>query len=244
MGQTFLSASDVTSSRADRNVCPTVVRTAGLVRLADVTLAWQSDGSFCGASAFNLEPGGAEQCLLRLPDGCDLVQASVEGVIVSPLPLGEGHVIVSPLPVGEGQGVRAWRLPLASPRRPQPIEVIFRGAAPKTSTTGRLHFETPTLGDVPIRRTLWTILLPDSWTASVPQDAATIAVGQAEMLRLRSDAAAIKSGYAASADGPAEVLRCMAGRARVCAAIRIAKPARRPLCSTFGVSSPINSPSN
>ena len=67
---------------------------------------------------------------MRLPEGYELVQASVEGVIVSPLPMrkrqdrvsplpvGEGQAVFSPLPVGDGQGVRAWRLPLASPRRP------------------------------------------------------------------------------------------------------------------------------
>jgi len=69
----------------------TAARKPGFVRLADVTLAWQTDGSFCGAAALDLEPAGVQQCLLRLPDGCELVQASVEGVIVSPLPWERGR---------------------------------------------------------------------------------------------------------------------------------------------------------
>ncbi len=78
-------------------------RKAGFVRLADVTLAWQTDGSFCGVAALDLEPGGIEECLLRLPDGYELVQASVEGVIVSPLPMGEAGPCL-PSPCGRGAG--------------------------------------------------------------------------------------------------------------------------------------------
>ena len=193
---------------------------------------------------------------MRLPEGYELVQASVEGVIVSPLPMrkrqdrvsplpvGEGQAVFSPLPVGDGQGVRAWRLPLASPRRPQRVEVIFRGAAAPDGAAGRLHFEAPSLGELPIHKMLWTVLLPESWTADVPQDAATVAIGRAQMLRLKTAAAANRSlGNAASTDGPAEVLQARPAR-HTSWGNTYPKPARRPWCSTFGVRSQISFLSN
>ena len=44
-------------------------RAAQHVRLADIRIAWQSDGGLRGTATFDLEPGKAQECLLWLPDG-------------------------------------------------------------------------------------------------------------------------------------------------------------------------------
>jgi len=65
-------------------------RTPGFVRLADVAIAWQTDGHWCGVAALDIEPGGAAQLDLRLPEGCELIQASVEDMPVVPKRIGDG----------------------------------------------------------------------------------------------------------------------------------------------------------
>jgi hypothetical protein len=148
------------------------VSAPGLVRLADVTMSRQDDGTWCGAAALDLEPCGVDELDLRLPDAGELVQASVED-----MPLDISRV---------GGGI--WRLRLASPDVPQQIEILFRGVRPKTDGSGRLCFEAPTLGDLVVRRTLWTLLLPPSWTASRPEGAAL--VEEAQLPQPRPDVAA------------------------------------------------------
>jgi hypothetical protein len=70
----------------------------GRVRLADVRLAWQADGTWHGAAAFDVEPGKLTQCPLWLPKGCRLVQTTLAGTPVDPLPASGG----------------GWLLPLTS----------------------------------------------------------------------------------------------------------------------------------
>ena len=159
---------------------------AGFVRLADITMTWCADGSCCGAAAFDLEPGGAGECPLRLPDGDELVQVSVEGIPVAPKAVGDG----------------TWRFPLASQRLPQRVEVLFRGSLPDADPTGRRNFKAPALGDLPIRQTLWTVIGPPTWVANEPEGVATVSDWRQELSRLESIAAAIESASAASSDDP------------------------------------------
>ena len=123
-----------------------------------MTLVWQADGHWCGVAALDIEPGGAEQLDLRLPEGCKLVQASVEDMPAAPKRIGDG----------------VWRLALASSDLPQRVGVVFQGVMPERDRAGQLRFESPTLGDLPVRQTLWTVFLPPSWTAEHPQGAAAV----------------------------------------------------------------------
>jgi hypothetical protein len=148
------------------------VAAPGLVRLADVTMSRLADGTWCGAAALDLEPCGVEELDLRLPAGGELVQASVEDMPLAARRIGDG----------------TWRLRLASPDVPQQIEVLFRGVRPKTDGSGRLRFESPTLGDLAVRQTFWTLLLPPSWTAGQPEGAAF--AGDAQLPQPRPDVAA------------------------------------------------------
>ena len=126
----------------------------GFVRLADIAMTWHADGTCCGAAAFDLEPGGAGECPLQLPDGYELLQVSVEGMPVAPQAVGD----------------RSWRFPLASQRLPQRVEVFFRGALGNVAENDRCTFDAPALGQWPVRQTLWTIVGPPSWPAGEPED--------------------------------------------------------------------------
>jgi len=143
-------------SRKDERGQP--AQTPGFVRLADVAMVWQASRNWCGVAALDLEPGGAEELDLRLPEGCELIQASIEDMPAAPRRIGNG----------------VWRLALASSDSLRRIGVIFRGVMPEMDGAGRLRFEPPTVGDLPVRRTLWTVFLPPSWSAENPQGAALV----------------------------------------------------------------------
>ncbi len=152
------------------------------VRLADIVLAWRNDGSYCGTAAFDIEPGGSV-CPLHLPPGCEPVHVSVEGVPVTPQAVGNAD----------------WRLPLSSERLPQRVEVLFRGTMSPGDRAGRRIFAAPTLGDLPVEQTVWTVIGPPSWRADQPQSVA-ITSWQRDLLRLKSAAVAMESAYAMSSD--------------------------------------------
>ncbi|MCD4727598.1 MAG: hypothetical protein K8R46_08050, partial [Pirellulales bacterium] len=148
-----------------------VAGVAGSVRLADVALAWQSDGRLRGAAVLEIEPGGVARRSLRLLDGCELIQATVAGMPVSPRRIDDN----------------LWRLSLASADEPQRIEVVFSGLLPEADRAGRVRFDAPTLAgvicrtgcqpvprstDMPVRRTRWTVGVPAGWLVSDPQGAA------------------------------------------------------------------------
>ncbi len=149
---------DKSSDVAGKGAGGRAARTPAFVRLADVAIARQTSGHWCGAATLDVEPGGAEQLDLRLPGGCELIQASIEDVPAMPKPIGDG----------------VWRLALASPQLRQRVGVIYRGVVPATGGRGRLRFESPTIGDLPVRQTLWTVFLPSSWTAENPQGATAV----------------------------------------------------------------------
>ena len=119
--------------------------------------------------------------------------------------------------------MRAWRLPLSSPSRPQRVEVVFRGSSSEMSATNRLHFQAPTLGDMPVRKTLWTVLLPPSWMADGEE----------------IDASCRRPAM----NRPAEMLRRTGGESQIVRRY-VSEAGRRRLRSTFGGFSPIGCPSD
>jgi hypothetical protein len=123
-----------------------------------MTLARQADGKWCGAATLDIEPGDAEELDFRLPGGCELIQALIEDMPAAPKRIGDG----------------VWRLALASSDLPQRIGVVFQNLTPEAGRTGRLRFTSPTLGNLPVRQTLWTVFLPPSWTADNPEGAVAV----------------------------------------------------------------------
>jgi len=119
-----------------------------------------------------------------------LVQLSVADVPTSPLP----------------QRDNAWRVPLGPARLPQRIEVVFAGTlADAGSHTGRC-FDAPTLGDLPVSETLWTVVGPADFAAGEPEAGEPLSPWQSEMARLRNTAAMIQSAAAVGDDDPQKIL--------------------------------------
>ena len=195
-----------------------------------MTVSWCDDGRCHGTAVYDLEPGGARECLLHLPNGYELIQMSVEGMPVAPEEKGDSpHLCEAPSGPSRQMGTvplfryggTAWRFPLASQRLPQRVEVLFRGNMPHADRAGRHEFQAPTLGDLPVRQTLWTVIGPDAWQiGNLPHDSAILTVSspwQQELMRLRSTAACI----AAAADDPNETPRWYPRWARRLAASRV-----------------------
>ena len=95
----------------------------GRVRLADIRIAWQLDGTCHGAATFDVESGNAAECPLSLPAGFRLIQTSVGGVPMPPLAAGGG-----------------WTCRLGPAGAAQRVEVVFDGGAdgmPDDETAGQ-----------------------------------------------------------------------------------------------------------
>ncbi len=147
------------------------------VRLADVRLAWQADGLLRGAAAFDLEPGGQKFCPLLMPVGSELVSVAIDGLPVAPLVLGPNQ----------------WQLPLVSERLPQRIGAVFRSTLSAPLGGGPRNFSAPSLGDLPVTQTLWTILSPPQLVPKTGNDRNTVPLYQQQWLRLHNAAMLITS---------------------------------------------------
>lgn len=121
------------------------------IRLADLRIAWQSDGSGRGVATFDIESGTASQCALTMPSGTRLLYLTVAGVPVDPPPTGEANCLVS-LRAGSQQRVET----IFS------IEDLTESGGPGGVWTTRRRFSAPKLGDLPIEQTEWTIAGPQS----------------------------------------------------------------------------------
>lgn len=119
-------------------------RVAGVpqVRLADVTVALPESGHGLGVISFDLEPAGLAACEVRVPPMQRLIQATVAGKPAVMQPLEHNR----------------YRLLLQHEQLSQHIEVLF-ALSPDESTTARTQqLVTPTLADIPVERTLWTVI--------------------------------------------------------------------------------------
>ena len=159
---------------------------AGSVRRADVALAWQSDGSLRGAAVLEVEPGGVAERTLRLPDGCELIQATVNGMTTSPRRAGDN----------------LWRLSLPSADEVQQLEVVYRGRVTGADRSDRVRFDAPLLTDAPVQQIRWIIAAPADRLLSDPQGAAVAGPWQpADILRRAISGLHPTVNQYASADG-------------------------------------------
>lgn len=156
------------------------------VHLADVHVAWQSDGSYRGAVAFDLEPGRLSECPLWMPQGACLLQVTVADVPVSPL----------------SDGADAWRIPLGAARLPQRVEVTYAGTLPPGVSAARRRFDAPMPGNLPVLQTLWTVAGPESFEAGVLEGGETSPAWSGELARLKSAATMLQLSAAFGDDDP------------------------------------------
>jgi hypothetical protein len=169
---------------------PDPQRDTAKVRLADIRITWRDDATFRGLAMFDLEGGRLSECSLRLPEGCKLVEFSVDEILTSPLP----------------DGPDAFRVPLARSRLPRRIEVIFTGILPSVRSDGQYHFQAPALVGLPVEQTLWTIAGPTALKAGEPAGAKILQPWQRELIRLKCLSVLIQSATAVGEDDPKKMM--------------------------------------
>jgi hypothetical protein len=117
------------------------------VVLADLEITCAADGELAGTAIFDLQPSGAASCELELPDGCQLVNATVADL---PAML-------------ESLGSQRWRVTHGPRQLAQQIQVVYQGHwSLPSSRTARQTIRPPRLVGIPVERTLWTIRTTDS----------------------------------------------------------------------------------
>jgi hypothetical protein len=140
------------------------------VFLADVSLAWTTEGGCHGVAQFDLQSAGLSHCWLRLPAGHRLVQVTVAGVPTTPLRGKEGR----------------WQIALSPSGLPQRVEVLFTGRLAAPGRAGRCTLEAPMLDELPVRQTLWTVSGPADYEFRSLEGVKGIGRLEQELVRLRS----------------------------------------------------------
>jgi len=162
------------------------------VRLLDVRLAWQTDQTCRGVATFDLGSAGMPACSLRLPEGCELVQAFVAGLPAAPVPAGPNR----------------WQVPLGAKEFPQDVQIMFTGTVSVPDAAGRMRFDAPSLEGLPVRQTLWTIYGPGPCRAGTLEGTEGVRASsllELELVRLQTLKELINQAARATATEPEDV---------------------------------------
>ncbi len=174
------------------------------VHLADVSLAWRSDGTCYGMAAFDLAPSEMTQCCLRLPSGLRPLQVTTSGLLSPPSYVDENR----------------WEITLNSGGMPQRIEVLFEGELAGHLGAGPVEFEPPSLEGLPVRQTLWSVSGPPLYVADPPAAIPAVDQLQHDWTRLQSITALIEQGADLTGNESEEILRWYRTAAHRWAALR------------------------
>ena len=156
------------------------------VDLADVCLAWRPDGSCHGVVAFDLQSADLSECTVRVPVGYDLIQVTVSGISVTPIP----------------DKPDRWRVPLGTSKLPQRIEVVFAGTLSEPEADGRRRFAAPMLDGLKVHQTLWTVSGPASFALAGATDLPLVSPVKHASIRLRNLTRLIDLSRDADTEGP------------------------------------------
>ncbi len=146
-------------------------KTAPRVLLADSHVAWLPAGRYGGVTRFQIAPAGRTGCTLQLPNSCDLIHVSIDGIPGLLYPLNKRN---------------QWRLAWGPEQLPQRIDVVFRGQAdhspphvapddqgPRASFSWVAFLDGPVLKGLPVEHSMWTVhplgtAHIDAWSRSGP----------------------------------------------------------------------------
>jgi hypothetical protein len=123
---------------------PGSVSSQPVVRLADYQVTWNHGETFHGIATFDLDSFGAGHVVLRTPPQIRLVSGTLD----------ELNLILNPLKKDR------WRIELGSQVFPQRLQLMFVGQLRSTAGKTAMTFAAPTLEDVTVDKTLWTIFGP------------------------------------------------------------------------------------
>ncbi|MBN2577593.1 MAG: hypothetical protein JXB10_01195 [Pirellulales bacterium] len=161
------------------------------VRLADVRLAWQADGTCQGVAEFDLDPAGRTTCSLRLPAELRLLSAAVDGTAALPQTGAAGR----------------WQVPLHSAHLPQRITAVFQGRISEPSGPGERRFSAPVPGELAVEKTFWTLAGPPSLRPIPPDETPPKSEVQLAFRRLENLAAVQQTAARRLSDDPEESRR-------------------------------------
>jgi hypothetical protein len=139
------------------------------ISLADIQVAWQTDGAWRAVAAFDLVPGGISVCPLQLPPGSEMISASIDGIPARAQSLKQG----------------GWQLNLHSDRLPQRVTVVYRGTMAEADGPGTRDFAAVLLGEIPVEQTLWTVSGPTCFALGESAEKDPLRAAEREWLRLR-----------------------------------------------------------
>jgi hypothetical protein len=114
-------------------------RAAAHVKLADIHVAWLPGGGYQACAMFDVEPGGATNCLLEMPPGCELIHLAIEQLPTSIVPA----------------ETNKFRIALGPQQLPQRIELLYTGPPLGAGSVKRL--QPPRLVGLKVTETLWTV---------------------------------------------------------------------------------------
>jgi len=182
----------VDGNRFDAGLRPADLTEGSLqVALADNGLSWSADGRYFGMTAFDLIPGGASTCDLTVPPDCRLLHLSVAG-----LP-----------PLVRQRGDSVWRIELTSADLPQRIVAVFSGTLAEGGWRRRyVRLAVPSIANVNVRRTLWTVHGPPAASDGIATGLAGSTPMQHQIWRLESAAELIEMSNQVARGGADEEL--------------------------------------
>ncbi len=114
------------------------------VQLADIHVAWNDDRTYYGVGSFDIIPRQLTEVMLIVPSRLEIAHVEVAGI---------------PVTLRTESGTRHW-VPLGPDQLPQRVDVVFSGSSQSGSPRFGETILAPTLADLPVEQTLWTIHCP------------------------------------------------------------------------------------
>jgi len=150
-----------------------VERPAGVprVQLADYHIVWTDSGGYRGLAVFDVEPFGTDHGVLRMPGNCRPLHVAVERNSA----------------LATRRDDETLHLRFTSEQLSQRIEILFQGDW-RGANDGRSSpsFPVPTLDEMPVRRSLWTVRGPSRHGATAKKSDGGPSAVQQQMRRLES----------------------------------------------------------
>jgi hypothetical protein len=161
------------------------------IRLADVQISLCGERGAYGVVSFQLEPAGNGNCELVVPQNCNLLMVTVEGIPATPAPLGD----------------RRWTLHMGPDHVPQDVVVVFRLSS-LDSADREQQLTVPWIKDFDVQQTIWSVrhgTVP--LQAKAGNDGQLISGSDADHARLNSIAELIDSASIVVIDNPPDQVR-------------------------------------
>ncbi len=144
-------------------------RAAASVKLADIQVAWLPSGRYQAYAMFDVEPGGATNCLLELPPMCELIHLAIEQLPASIVPV----------------ETNKFRIALGPQQLPQRIELLYTG--PPLGAGAAKRLQPPRLVGLNVAETLWTVYSqPRLGTATSQAPFERLSAAERQLIRLQA----------------------------------------------------------